>query len=230
MSGLSGCSYLSDFVGMDSTSTSTSTAATKYRDTSELEKPPQLEHIALSEDAVALSRDSAVSVISESNKNHKHHRSHKKEEDVSSPKGKEESQSKGLGDVVKLEDNSHLIIDRPFAESWLLVAKGLRISNMEVSDRNLEKGQYYVVFDPDLADIKNGEKPGFLDMLFVDDENPKSRYLLTFYENKRSVKLGVEFLEYFSTGVQGESKLPDKGVAKLVKKLYSALHDDLPVN
>ena len=137
---------------------------------------------------------------------------------------------KGLGDVVKIEADSHLVIERKFADSWLLVAKALRISGMEVSDQNLEKGQYYVIFDPDTAEIPNEGKMGFIDSLFMSDENPKARYLLTFSENVKSVKLDVEFIEYFSSGVQTESPLPDKGVAKLVKKLYTALHDDLPTN
>ncbi len=186
--------------------------ATKYRDTSELERPPQLEVTSPTESVAEGSADTGVKADTEI------------AADVTKPA------AKGLGDAVSMEDDSYLIINRPFAESWLLVAKGLRISGMEVSDRNLEKGQYYVVFDPDTADLKNGEKQAFMDMLFTDDEHPKARYLLTFYENKRSVKLSVEFLEYFSSGVQTESTLPDKGVAKLLKKLYTALHDDLPVN
>lgn len=194
-------------------------ATKKYRDTSELERPPQLEIAkSTSDSATENPVDNETKSVTEA------------KSDTETKANVTKHIAKGLGEVVKIEDDSHLIIDRPFAESWLLVAKGLRISNMEVADRNLEKGQYYVVFDPDLADIKNGEKPGFMDTLFMDDENPKARYLLTFYENKRSVKLSVEFLEYFSTGVQAESKLPDKGVEKLLKKLYTALHDDLPVN
>lgn len=185
----------------------------KYRDISELEQPPQLEIVT---------SDSGITAVAPDSKS-------QAEAEVRRAKTKA-AIAKGLAEAVKMEDDSHLIIDRPFEIAWLLVAKGLRISNMEVSDRNHEKGQYYVIFDPDMADLKNGEKPSFMDTLFVDDENPKARYLLTFYENKKSVKVSVEFLEYFSAGVQAESVLPDKGVAKLVKKLYSALHDDLPIN
>lgn len=185
----------------------------KYRDTSELERPPQLE-IAQS------TTDSATETKSDA----------EAKTETEAKAEVEKHIAKGLGDVVSIPDDSHLIINRPFAEAWLLVAKGLRISGMDVSDRNLEKGQYYVVFDPDTADLKNGEKSGFLDLLFTDDENPKGRYLLTFYETPKSVKISIEFLEYFSSGVQTESPLPDKGVAKLLKKLYTALHDDLPIN
>jgi NlpB/DapX lipoprotein len=186
-------------------------AAARYRDTTELERPPQLE---ITPQPIQIAQKTVDSEAKAQAEVAAHEKTLK---------------AKGLGDIVKLDDDTHLIIERPFADSWLLLAKGFRISGMEVYDRDLDKGQYYVIFDPDTAELKNGEALGLIDRFFIEDEYPKARYLITIYENKRSVKLEVTFVEYFSSGVQTESPLPDKGVAKLVKKLYTALHDDLPI-
>ena len=73
--------------------------------------------------------------------------------------------------------------------------------------------------------------------LFSDDQYPKARYLLTFFETPKSVKINVEFLEYVeskrdysSQDGHSESTATDNGVAKFVKKLYLTLHDDLPLD
>jgi uncharacterized lipoprotein len=180
----------------------------KYRDTSELERPPQLE--VSTEKTAQPSEDSKPdSVATET----------KADSTVKT--------STGLGDAVSLADESHLILNRPFDEAWTLVDKALKRSGMEISDRNREKGQYYVVFDPDTTELKNGEEPGLLTTFLTDNNYPKGRYLLTFYENPRSVKINVEFLEYPASENESEATLSDKGVAKLLKKLYTTLHDDL---
>jgi uncharacterized lipoprotein len=180
----------------------------KYRDTSELERPPELE--VSTEKTARASEDSKP--------------------DSAATESKADSTAKtrtGLGDAVSLEDESHLILNRPFDEAWTLLDKALKLSGMEISDRNREKGQYYVVFDPDTTELKNGEEPSLLTTFLTDNNYPKGRYLLTFYENPRSVKISVEFLEYPASENESEATLSDKGVAKLLKKLYTTLHDDL---
>lgn len=184
--------------------------AKKYRDTSELEQPPQL--------GLVVTKSESVSELNP---------------DDEATKTKPDSDvkiSKGLGDVASLADDSHLILNRPFDEAWKLVGKALKVSGMEVSDLNREKGQYYVVFDPDTAELKNDEKPGLLTTFLTDNGYPKGRYLLTFYENPRSVKINVEFLEYPASENESEATLADKGVAKLLKKLYTTLHDDISLD
>lgn len=181
--------------------------AKKYRDTSELERPP--EGVAINTQLEQMAADKPESAAPET---------------ASNSEGKV---SAGLGDAVSMVDESHLILNRPFDEAWKLVDKALQLSGMEISDRNRDKGQYYVVFDPDTAELKNGEKPSLLTVFFTDNNYPKGRYLLTFYETAQSVKISVEFLEYPSSDAEADATLPDKGVAKLLKKLYTTLHDDL---
>jgi NlpB/DapX lipoprotein len=176
-----------------------------YRDTTELEQPPEL---------------GIIGTASE-------------QQTDSKPDG--EGQHKGLEGLVSLEDDTQLIVNRPFDVAWGVIEKGLLLSGMVISDRNLEKGLYYVEFD---ADDEKPQKEGnlFTDF-FKSNDYPKGRYLLTFYESPKSVKVKVEFLEYIESG-KGDSaqdgyaaRTPsDNGVEKLLKKLYSALHDDLSVD
>lgn len=178
---------------------------TKYRDTSELERPPQLEIVVTQQD--------------QSNES----------------KSDSENINKELRDLVSLPDESHLIINRPFAVAWLIIEKLLILSDMEITDRNRDKGQYYVVFDPDNTEKKRGDSGNLFMDLFIADNYPKGRYVLTFYENPQSVKISAELLEYTGDdhtpqdGYAGQTP-PDNGVAKLLQKLYSVLHDDSPVN
>lgn len=181
--------------------------AKKYRDTSELERPPEVITISAQPEQATDAKTEGEAAENKSDGGIKI--------------------STGLGDAVSMADESHLILNLPFDEAWKLVEKALLLSGMEISDRNREKGQYYVVFDPDTAELKNGEKPSLLTVFLTDNNYPKGRYLLTFYENPRSVKINVEFLEYPASESESDSTLSDKGVAKLLKKLYSTLHDDL---
>lgn len=175
----------------------------KYRDTSELEQPPQLEIVVTqSEQSIESKPDSEKNIIKE------------------------------LRDLVSLPDESHLIVNRPFDVAWLVIEKLLILSGMEITDRNRDKGQYYVVFDPDTAEKKRGDSGNLFTDLFSTDNYPKGRYLLTFYENPKSVKIKVEFLEYTESkdsaqDGHAETTPSDTGVEKLLKKLYSVLHDDL---
>lgn len=174
----------------------------KYRDTSELEQPPQLPIVV--------------------------NASEQTEDAKPSP-------AKALADAVSLADDSHLVINLPFDVSWRLLEKVAELSGMEVSDKNREKGQYYLIFDPDSADQKSPKDANLITDFFTSNNYPKGRYLLTFYENPRSVKVEAKFLEYVESDHSAqdgyaEPAPADDGVAKLLKKLYSTLHDDLPAN
>lgn len=179
----------------------------KYRDTSELERPPELEIVVTQSEQLNESTQDS-----------------------------EKSLTKELRNLVSLQDDSHLIINRSFDVAWLVLEKLLTLSGIEITDRNREKGQYYVVFDPDTAEKNRKESENLFTGLFSLDNYPKGRYVLTFYENPKSVKISAEFLEYtegrYSAQDGSAEKTPaDNGVAKLLKKLYSTLDDDLlPVN
>jgi hypothetical protein len=176
----------------------------KYRDTSELEQPPQLPVVAAA--------------------------SEKTDDGDAKP-----SHAKALADAVSLTDDSHLVINLPFDVSWQLIEKAAEISGMEVADKNREKGQVYLLFDPDSADQKSAKDANLFTDFFTANDYPKGRYLLTFYENAKSVKIEAKFLEYTESHDSAQDgyaeRVPaDDGVAKLLKKLYSTLHDDLPTN
>lgn len=174
----------------------------KYRDTSELEQPPQLPVVINPSEQTADSKS---------------------------------SNAKALADAVSLTDDSHLMINLPFDVSWLLIEKAAILSGMEIADKNRDKGQLYLLFDPDSADQKTGKEANLFSDFFTGNNYPKGRYLLTFYENPRSVKIEAKFLEsaesdHSAQNGYAEPAPADDGVTKLLQKLYSVLHDDLPAN
>lgn len=189
----------------------------KYQDTSALEKPPELGVVSsTSEQAASEAKPDDKSPAPSETK----------------PDNSPAQANKGLGDVVKRVDESHLLLILSFSEAWKQVAKAIELSVMEISDRNVQKGQYYVTFDLDNAERKIGEKPSFLDSIFNDDHYPKARYLLSFADTSEGTAVKVEFLELTettNTDVQANSLPSDKGVSVVLQKLYSTLHDDLPL-
>jgi uncharacterized lipoprotein len=173
---------------------------TKYRDTSALEQPPHLD--------IVVNKSDATSV--------------------------EEVEKKGLTNLVLFSSDEELILKLPFDKAWWLLEKACDISDIEITDRNREKGQYYVVFDPDTAEHKKNENQNLLMAFFTQDKYPKGRYLLTISPNEQGVKVKGEFLEYLnehsSQDGYAETAPSDNGLTKLLNKLYSTLHDDLPAN
>jgi uncharacterized lipoprotein len=204
---------------------------TKYRDTSELEKPPELEIVnstAEPSSNAAKANDSAPQPANETKTTDNATPASETDKDKNKAANAVE---KGLGDVVKLTDDSHLLLILSFDEAWKQVKNALPLASMEISDRNREKGQYYVEFDLDNADLKNGEKPGLLSSLFNEDNYPKARYLLTFTDSSAGTAVKAEFLEFTSSQADDQTDTfpADKGVSIMLKKLYSALHDDVPL-
>ncbi len=179
----------------------------KYHDTSELEKPPQLE-IVVSDVVSASASDN---------------------QDLEGRKP-----NTRLGQAVNLVADN-LSITLPFEQAWKLVDLGLRLNKIEISDRNREKGQFYVVFDPDNAERKSNEEGGYFEGLFVDNNYPQGKYLLTLMESSlKNITVKIEFLEssdgHSSQDGYAEFKASDNGATKLLKRLYETLHDELPLD
>jgi hypothetical protein len=177
----------------------------KYQDTSELEKPPELGVVSSTTEQAAT--------------------------ESSSDKTAQQA-NKGLGDVVKRTDDSHLLMILSFGEAWKQVEKAINLSGMEISDKNIQKGQYYVVFDPDLADNKNSDN--IFTSFFISGKYNKARYLLTFTDTSEGTSMKAEFLEYAESRdshQDGYADPPpaDNGLAKFLQTLYTTLHDDLPL-
>jgi uncharacterized lipoprotein len=175
----------------------------KYQDTSELERPPQLEIVAVDPSA-----DNQAS--------------------------EERKASSRLGQTASLtEDN--LTIALPIEQAWKLVELGLKLNKLEISDRNRDKGQYYVEFDPDNADVKSNAEEGYFDGLFAENKYPKGKYALTLTEKTpRSVTVKAELLEssddHSAQDGYAGSTATDSGSTKLLQRLYTTLHDELPLD
>ncbi len=180
-----------------------STSNSKYQDMSELEKPPQLEIVA--------AEPSAENTDLE-----------------------EKKANTRLGRAVSLVDDN-LSIALSFEQTWKLLELGLRLNKIEISDRDREKGQYYVMFDPDNAEHPSNVEGGFFDGLLADNKYPQGKYLLTLTEQSpRNMRVKAQLVESVTDSATLDSPAGavamDDGAAKLLKRLYSTLHDELPLD
>jgi len=177
---------------------------TRYRDTSHLETPPVL-------------------IIAEQPKQAK--------------QAKDVDEKTGLGRVVSLSGPAAqpiLKIKKIFDRSWNIVEQGLNLSEIEITDKNRDKGVFYVKFDPDQKSSKDSGVMDSLSFFFFKDEYEEAAYKLTVQWRDSDTEVSVERLD------QDEDDLLDDGEddfenpidpgAMLINALYKTIRDDLPLD
>jgi len=177
---------------------------TRYKDTSHLEIPPVL-------------------VIAEQPKQ--------------ATQAKEVDEKTGLGRVVSLSGPTAqpiLKIKKIFDRSWNIVEQGLNLSEIEITDKNRDKGVFYVKFDPDQKSSKDSGVMDNLSFFFFKDEYEEAAYKLTVQWRDSDTEVSVERIE------QDEDSLLDDGEddfenpidsgAMLINALYKTIRDDLPLD
>jgi uncharacterized lipoprotein len=157
---------------------------------------------------------------------------------ISEEKDEEENESerKGLAnDVILAEEKQKPIIKikKDFDRSWDIVEQALQLDEIEITDKNRDKGVFYVTFDPDTKS----------DSTFVDamtfflfkDEYAEASYKLTLTEQKNESVITIEPIEIEENDDllddDGDSfeGVIDEGVI-LINTLYKTIRDDLPLN
>lgn len=137
------------------------------------------------------------------------------------------SEAVGLGDKVYLTDASplQLRIKQPIDKAWYALAQAIKQSNLKIADYNREKRVYYVSSGEDAN--------GFFSFLSSDK---KISYVLSMKgsgnETAVMANLATEQSGASSNqdGVDSSDKQDDNNPEKVLRTLYSILHDDLKLD
>lgn len=178
--------------------------STRYKDTSHLEIPPKMEIV-----------EKPKKFIAESNKKNE----------------------LGLGKQVILSgsgESSVIKVKKMFDRSWELVEQSLKLSKIEITDKNRDKGVFYVKFDPDTQDSGDSELIDTLTFYIFEDKYEEAIYKLTVNWRESDTEISAELANDFTSDLLDDDEdMDDESVdsgAKLLSTLYKVIRDDLPLN
>jgi len=171
----------------------------RYRDTAMLERPP----------ALAVSKPSGEPHITDNS---------------TIPKKRDET---GLGSDVYMTTTTppQLRIKQPFDDAWNTLGLALKQSEIDITDREHDKGLYYVTYDSENS--------------FFGRKHNEAIYVLTVESDGAETKITATLgnaNEQSSAGSRGEHRSPPKdnsatqptdGAEKLLQSLYETIRDDL---
>ena len=178
--------------------------STRYKDTSVLEVPPVMKIVEKPKELV---------------------------------KESEKAESSGLGDIVKLAGSVEqpvIQIKKMFDRSWNIVEQGLKLSEIEITDKNREEGVFYLKFDPDNKSSKDSGLMDSMSFFFSKDDYDEAAYKLTVIWKESSTEVSAELIEKVADDLLDDEdgdfdSSVDPG-AKLIKALYKTMRDDLPID
>lgn len=183
------------------------TSNPKYKDNSKLEMPP-----------VIVNEDKAKAQMMQ--------------------KDEPKEDKKGLGKVVSLSGPSEqpiIKIKKMFDRSWNIVEQGLNMNEIKITDKNRDKGVFYLKFDPDnhQADKDSGAFDNLTFFLFQDDYD-ETAYELKVIWRDSDTEVSVKPINQEESSLlddtddEFESSV-DSG-AKLIQVLFKTIKDDLPID
>ena len=129
----------------------------------------------------------------------------------------------GLGDKVVLSEAEplHMTIKQPYAQAWNSVAEALKQQKLTVIDRNRDKGQFYVVYEPS----------GFLSKLlgFQGTNLNEANYILTLEAKDDETTVTVTLIETDNSNADTDDSnaAPEDNSKALLQALYDSLRNDL---
>ncbi len=136
---------------------------------------------------------------------------------------------KGLGSLVSMNtaEPPALKLEQPFDVAWNTLASAFRQSQLEIRDRDRDKGLYYVEFDPDDYVPEDASVWGRMGNLLADDYS-KAVYVLTVTrEDGETAVTAAKAGSAEQGGLAGamdEKEKPD-GAERLLLFLYRKLRD-----
>lgn len=143
----------------------------------------------------------------------------------------ERSGQKGLGGALvnmSVSEPPELKLKQPFNVAWNTLASAFRQSQLEIKDRDRDRGVYYVVFDPD---DYVPEDESLLDRMgnILADDYSKAVYVLTLTAEDGETKITAAKAGNAEQGglsaAMDEDEKPG-GAERLLSLLYQSLRDD----
>ncbi len=129
----------------------------------------------------------------------------------------------GLGDKVTLSESGplRLTIKQPFVQAWNTVELALKQQEFAITDRNRDKGQFYIVYKPG----------GFFSKLldFSAALHNEANYILTLEGKDDETAVSVTHIEPDNSQASpdGYYDAPEDKSKALLQTLYDTLHNDL---
>ncbi|CAA9891972.1 conserved hypothetical protein [Candidatus Methylobacter favarea] len=139
----------------------------------------------------------------------------------------------GLGTEVYMAASTPpvLIIRQPFDKAWETVGQALKQNNIKITDREHDKGLYYVTYDPDRQGFEDASIFGKITSFFSNQYDEQG-YQLIVDRKDSETQISAEMVEdteksHVSDHQDGYyDKKPADGAEKLLRSLYKTLHDD----
>lgn len=118
---------------------------------------------------------------------------------------------------------SSLQIDQPQKQAWRLVARALSRQRMEIVERNIDKGYFYVKFDPDAVKPEDGSIWDEVIFLFGEDPSHEQEYRITLQE------IAPQTTEVTVQDSEGKT-LSNGPATALLKLITDGINQGLPEN
>lgn len=94
-------------------------------------------------------------------------------------------------EFIKDNEGSYLLVNSPFAYVWRVTAKALTERSIEITDKVRSTATYYVQYDPDVQEVKDGSYWDELVFLFGDDPNQEKPYQVFLQQSEQGIRIFV---------------------------------------
>ncbi len=135
---------------------------------------------------------------------------------------------KGLGDTVYLTTSKppQIKIKQIFDLAWNTLDAALKQSDIEITDRELDKGLYYVTYD---ADSHVSEDASFADSFtaLLTNDYSKSSYVLTVTADGDETIISAALADQDEHSEKPETSDKTDGAEKLLQFIFETMRDDL---
>lgn len=181
-------------------------AATKYKDTTELEVPPTIKIVETEQSLPEKDNEIAEKAIS----------------------------SKVL--LAGTEQAPVIKIKKLFDRSWNLVEQALKLNDIEVKDKNRDLGVFYILYSGEEQTPDKMQTFDKISSFFFGDDTKKSGYKLTVAWHVSDTEVAAEIVAEDDDELLDDAKdkedfvIPVDNSANLINVLYKTLKHDLEIN
>ncbi|MCQ8115797.1 outer membrane protein assembly factor BamC [Methylomonas rosea] len=116
---------------------------------------------------------------------------------------------------------SSLQIDQSATQAWWIVGKALSRQKMEVVERNMDKGYFFVKYDPDAIKPEDGSILDEITFLFGDDPSQEQEYRVSLHQLD-------ELLTEVTVQDSDGKTLSNAAATSLLRLITEGINQDIP--
>ncbi|MBD9362644.1 outer membrane protein assembly factor BamC [Methylomonas fluvii] len=118
---------------------------------------------------------------------------------------------------------SSLQIDQSATQAWWIVGKALSRQKLEVVERNMDKGYFFVKYDPDAIKPEDGSILDEITFLFGDDPSQEQEYRISLHQLD-------ELLTEVTVQDSDGKTLSNVAATSLLRLITEGINQDIPSN